>query len=206
MVEVVAHPGEADPKGEDDHAELEEGSQHLDGPHKPPQTRVLQTGEVVQTGLKQVIRMLLAKQVQLLQMQAGAPVHPEVDDQEHAAVEAEAGVPGQEGEPRLGQLLLGVRPGPEVLADLLLLRHHEPLVAELVPAELVREARPAHGEVVRPQPPDGVLGQLGEEERGERAQREVAETSVQLHQDPRGPVVAGTDVSHTSWLLYVVPT
>ena len=53
MVEVVADPGEADPEGEDDHAELEEGSQHLDGPHKPSQTRVLQTGEVVQTGLKQ---------------------------------------------------------------------------------------------------------------------------------------------------------
>ena len=31
-MEVVTDPGEADPEGEDDHAELEEGSQHLDGP------------------------------------------------------------------------------------------------------------------------------------------------------------------------------
>ena len=44
MMEVVADPRQADPEGEGDHGELDEGSEDLDDPVEGPDAHVVHTG------------------------------------------------------------------------------------------------------------------------------------------------------------------
>ena len=96
----------------------------------------------------------------------------------------------QEGESRLVQLLLRGRPLAQPAADLSLGPRHELLVAELILAQLVRQLGVADSEVVRSQPAYRVLGQLGEQQGGQRAKGEVTELAVKLDSDPRSSVVS----------------
>ena len=160
-MEVVADPGEADPERQDDHGELEKGSYDLQDPVADSDRGPLDVRHVVEPGL-------------------------EVDDQEHSAVEAEAGVSGEEGETGLVKLLDPLL--TEVPADDTL-RVDELVVSPLVLAQLLRQLGVAEGEVVRPQTSHGVLGQLREEECGEGAQGEVAEVSIKLHGNPGSVVI-----------------
>ena len=52
MMEVVADPRQADPEGEGDHGELDEGSEDLDDPVEGPDAHVVHLGEVCQPGLE----------------------------------------------------------------------------------------------------------------------------------------------------------
>ena len=60
--------------------------------------------------------------------------------------------------------------------------------------------RLADGEEVRPEPADGVLGHLGEEEGGEGPQGEEAEVTVQLYSNP-GDRAAGDWQGPTNGLI-----
>ena len=64
-MEIVTDSCQADPEREDDHTELKEGSDDLDGSCKPPEAGVVDPREVIETGL-------------------------EIDDEKHATVETEA--------------------------------------------------------------------------------------------------------------------
>ena len=52
MMEVVADPRQADPEGEGDHGELDEGSEDLDDPVEGPDAHVVHVWEVCQSGLE----------------------------------------------------------------------------------------------------------------------------------------------------------
>ena len=73
MVEVIADPGETDPEGEDDHGKLDERSQYFQHSVAESNWSSLNVGHLVKPSL-------------------------EVDNQEGAAVKAEAGMAGQKGE------------------------------------------------------------------------------------------------------------
>ena len=73
MVKVVADPSEADPEGQEDQAELEEGSEHLEHPVEDTDSPSVPDGGGGEPGL-------------------------EVEDEEGGAVEGEGGVAGEEGQ------------------------------------------------------------------------------------------------------------
>ena len=60
--------------------------------------------------------------------------------------------------------------------------------------QLRGQPRPAEGEVVGPQAADSVLGQLGEEQRGEGAEGEVHKVVIELHQELWDAAVTGINV------------
>ena len=91
-------------------------------------------------------------------------------------------------------MLLCHVPALEILAYFLLRLRDKLLVSELVMTQLRGQPRPAEGEVVGPQAADSVLGQLGEEQRGEGAEGKVPKVAIELHQEPRDPAVTGINV------------
>ena len=54
--------------------------------------------------------------------------------------------------------------------------------------QLVCQIRVTDREIVRPQPANSVLGQLGEQEAGQSAQSKEPQVAVQLNYDPGSPV------------------
>ena len=91
-MKVVTDPSEADPEGQEDQADLEEGSEHLEHPVEDPGGPSVPDGEGGEPGL-------------------------EVEDEEGGAVEGEGGVAGEEGEAGIVELLAGRQVHLQPLAD-----------------------------------------------------------------------------------------
>ena len=101
VVEVVADPSQADPEGQEDQADLEEGSENLKHPVEDPDSPSVPDGEGGEPGL-------------------------EVEDEEGGAVEGEGGVAGEEGEARIMKLFAGRQVHLEALADVTVGLRDEP--------------------------------------------------------------------------------
>ena len=170
MMSIVWDSGQADPQTEYYHTELKEGSHDLEDSQDKSDALVVGPGHVVEPGL-------------------------EVDDEEHPAVETEAGVSGQEWQPSINQLLLGELSIDEVVTHLVILNNDKLLISKLIMAQLWCQFDSTSCQIEWPESAHRVLGQLSEEKRGQCAQAEESKVTVELHQDPGCPVVEDGFVS-----------